>query len=99
MFAYAADAKPSKEMQKILDERFTASSVSHTSGLQKLHYQDLSEIEKLATFEKYRVPHPTGLDIVEYDIWRSEQTGGYLILKTGGEGGILEVYGVGVPKK
>jgi hypothetical protein len=96
---YAGDPKPSRDMQKILNERFTATAALPTSGLQKLHYQDLVEIDKLATFEKYRVPHPDGADVVKYEIWRSKQTGGYLILKSGGEGGLLEVYGVGTPKK
>lgn len=96
---YAGDPKPSKEMQKILDERFAAPATLRTGGLKKMHYQDLVELEKLATFEKYRVPHPAGSDIVKCEIWRSKQTGGYLILKIGGEGGPLEVYGVGTPKK
>jgi hypothetical protein len=96
---YANDQKPSKGMQKILDERFSGPSPVCTDGLKKLHYQDLEEINKLTTFEKYRVPHPIGFDIIEYEIWRSIRTGGYLILKTGGEGGLLEVYGVGVPQK
>jgi hypothetical protein len=96
---HASDQKPSKEMQKILDLRFSQPSELGTGGLKKLHFQDLEEISKLATFEKYRVPNrPEGLDIIEYQIWRSTQTGAYLILKTGGEAGLLEVYGVGLPK-
>jgi len=94
---YANDQKPSKDMQKILDERLSGPSQLRTDGLKKLHYQDLEEINKLTEFEKYRVPHPTGNDIIEYEIWRSTQTGGYLILKTGGEAGLLDVYGVGTP--
>jgi hypothetical protein len=96
---YANDQKPSKDMQKILDERLSGPSRLSTDGLKKLHHEDLEEISKLTIFEKYRVPHPIGNDIIEYEIWRSIQTGGYLILKTGGEGGLLEVYGVGVPQK
>ncbi len=96
---YAGDTKPSREMQKILNERFTPPSTLRTGGLQKMHYQDLVEIEKLAIFEKYRVPRPAGSDTAKYEIWRSKGTGGYLIIKAGGEGGLLEVYGVGMPKK
>ena len=89
---------PSKEMQTILDERSSGRLQLRTDGLKKLHYEDLQELDKLAKFEKYKVPHPIGADYVHYEIWRSIETGNYLILKTGGEQGLLEVYGVGVPK-
>jgi hypothetical protein len=98
-FIYASDQKPSKDMQKILDLRFGESSRLGTGGLKKLRYQDLEEISKLTTFEKYRVPHSEGLDIIEYEIWRSTETGAYLILKVGGEAGLREVYGVGLSQK
>jgi len=98
-FTYASDQKLSKDMQKIVDLRFGEASRLGTGGLKKLHYQDLEEISKLATFEKYRVPHAEGLDIIEYEIWRATGTGAYLIIKTGGEAGLLEVYGVGIPQK
>jgi len=45
------------------------------------------------------VPHAEGLDIIGYEIWRSTETGAYLILKVGGEAGYREVYGVGLPQK
>ena len=86
-------------MRKILNLRFSSPTILGTSGLKKLHYQDLEEIGKLTKFEKYRVPHAHGADIIEYEIWRSAETGAYLILRTGGEAGLLEVYGVGMLKK
>jgi len=86
-------------MQKILDLRFSGPSRLGTSGLKKLHYKDLEEISKLTTFEKYRLPHGLGFDIIEYEIWRATGTGAYRILKTGGAVGLLEVYGVGTPQK
>src|SRR6266850_2171568 len=93
------DKAPSKEMQEILDERSAVHSQLRTSGLKKLHYEDLQELDKLVKFEKYKVPHPIAADSIEYEVWRSIETGSYIILKTGGEQGLLEVYGVGVPKK
>jgi L-amino acid N-acyltransferase YncA len=59
---HASDQKPSKEMQKILDLRFSQPSELGTGGLKKLHFQDLEEISKLATFEKYR-PEDVGVVI------------------------------------
>ena len=91
---------PSKEMSKIVAERFGAQAHSSpVQGLKRLHFDDIAEIEKLAKFEKYRIPHRFGLDVIEYEIWRSSETGAYLILMTGGEMGLLEVFGVGVPQQ
>ena len=64
LVAHANNTKPSKEMQKIHDERFAAPSM--TSGLKERRYDDLVDIEKLATFEKYRILHPPRIsDIIE----------------------------------
>lgn len=89
---------PSSEMREIIQERFHGEGLDST-GLKKLRYEDLEQIDKLTRFEKYMVPHPIGADIVEHEVWRSLQTGAYLIVETGGEGGLLNVYGVAMPKQ
>lgn len=86
---------PSKQMRQILAARFDGQVQLRTNGLKRLRYEDLKEIEKLANFEKYLVPHSGGSDLFQYEIWRSKDTGSYLVVKTGGEAGVLEVYGVG----
>jgi hypothetical protein len=98
---YAADeAQPSRStaMQKILEQRKAGFELK-TDGLKKLHYEDLKEVEKLTKFEKYRLPPPVGSDVFSYEVWRAPETDCYLIIKTGGEAGVLEVYGVGCLEK
>src|SRR4051812_658261 len=88
---------PSKEMRAIVAERFAAGPNLSTNGLKQLRFDDLPQIEKLVRFEKYLVPGgPFVADAIEYEIWRSIDTGGYLVLHYGGEDGIREVHGVGV---
>jgi len=98
---YAADeAQPSRstEMQKIIEQRKAGFELK-TDGLKKLHYEDLKEVEKLTKFEKYRLPPPVGLDFFSYEVWRAPESDCYLIIKTGGEAGVLEVYRVGCLEK
>jgi hypothetical protein len=94
---YAGEQEaPTRQIHKILADRFDRQMELRTNGLKRLRFEDLQEIEKLVKFEKYQVPHPPGADYVQYEIWRSVATGNYLILKSGGEAGRLDVYGVGV---
>ena len=88
---------PSPEIEQIVKERAMSRFTLSTKGLKPLNldWYTLDEVKKLTRFEYYDLPVAIGSDHYRYSIWRSVESGAFLIVKYGGIAGIFEVYGVG----